>query len=125
MDKDANHANDASESWGEDESEVFVEFGRAMVPGREEIERTFLDLIPAEADEPFTFVEIGTGSGWLSAAVLREFPGARILGGRRAPDALRRSRRAAPVPPGGTFLGRRAAGGAGLPELPRAAPPRR
>src|SRR5918912_1533313 len=88
MDKDANHANDASESWGEDESEVFVEFGRAMVPGREEIERTFLDLIPAEADEPFTAVEIGTGAGWLSAAVLREFPRVRILGLDGSPEML-------------------------------------
>jgi len=89
MDKDANHANDASESWSEDESEVFVEFGRAMVPGREEIERTFLDLIPAEADEPFTAVEIGTGAGWLSAAVLRAFPKARILGLDGSPEMLK------------------------------------
>jgi SAM-dependent methyltransferase len=67
------------ETWGEQESRVFVEFGRAMVPGREEIERTFLDLIPAQPEEPFLAVEIGTGSGWLSAAVLREFSKARIL----------------------------------------------
>lgn len=80
MDRGTNRASHALESWSEDESKVFVEFGRAMVPGREEIERTFLDLIPAEADEPFTAVEIGTGAGWLSAAVLREFPKARILG---------------------------------------------
>src|SRR5215210_9329566 len=88
MDKDANHANDASESWGEDESEVFVEFGRAMVPGREEIERTFLDLIPTEPDEPFLGVEIGTGAGWLSAAVLREFSKAKILGLDGSPQML-------------------------------------
>src|SRR5215203_5758741 len=88
MDKDANHANDASESWSEDESEVFVEFGRAMVPGREEIKRTFLDLIPAEADEPFLGVEIGTGAGWLSAAVLCEFPKARIVGLDGSPQML-------------------------------------
>jgi SAM-dependent methyltransferase len=78
-----------SETWGEDESRVFVEFGRAMVPGREEIERTILDLIPAEPDEPFLGVEIGTGAGWLSAAVLREFSKARMLGLDGSPEMLK------------------------------------
>ena len=77
------------ETWGEQESRVFVEFGRAMVPGREEIERTFLDLIPAQPEEPFLAVEIGTGSGWLSAAVLREFSKARILGLDGSPAMLK------------------------------------
>ena len=77
------------EVWGEDESKVYVEFGRAMVPGREEIERVFLDLIPAELDEPFVGVEIGTGAGWLSAAVLREFSKARILGLDGSPEMLK------------------------------------
>ncbi len=77
------------ETWGEDESKVFVEFGRAMVPGREEIERTILELIPAEPHEPFVGVEIGTGAGWLSAAVLREFPKARILGLDGSTEMLR------------------------------------
>src|SRR5829696_9535000 len=88
MDRGTNRTNDAVEAWGEDESRAFVEFGRAMVPGREEIERTFLDLIPAEADDPFTAVEIGTGAGWLSAAVLRAFPRARILGLDGSPEML-------------------------------------
>lgn len=57
-----------------------MEFGKAMVPGREEIERTLLDLIPAERDEPFVGVEIGTGTGWLSEAMLREFYEARMIG---------------------------------------------
>ena len=89
MDEGANRANDATEAWDEDDSKIFVEFGRAMVPGREEIEQTFLDLIPAEGDEPFLAVEIGTGSGWLSAAVLREFPKARILGLDGSPQMLK------------------------------------
>jgi tRNA (cmo5U34)-methyltransferase len=88
MDKGTNRAKDAPESWDEDESKAFAEFGRAMVPGRKEIERTFLDLIPAEADEPFTAVEIGTGTGWLSAAVLRAFTRARILGLDGSPEML-------------------------------------
>lgn len=80
MDEGTNRADDAGGAWGEDESRVFVEYGRAMVPGREEIERTILDLVPAEPDEPFLGAEIGTGAGWLSEAVLLEFPKARIIG---------------------------------------------
>lgn len=89
MDERTNQAYEALGDWGEEESKVFVEFGQAMVPGREEIERTILELIPAESDEPFLGVEIGTGAGWLSAAVLREFPKARILGFDDSPEMLR------------------------------------
>jgi SAM-dependent methyltransferase len=89
MDRGTNRTNDAPDTWGEDESRIFVELGRAMVPGREEIERTFLDLVPAEPDESFLSVEIGTGAGWLSAAVLREFPKARIVGLDGSPEMLR------------------------------------
>src|SRR3712207_2290074 len=91
MDERTNQANNALGAWGEDDSKVFVEFGRAMVPGREEIEQTFLDLIPAERDEPFLAVEIGTGSGWLSAAVLRGFSKAEILGLGGSPAMLKKA----------------------------------
>jgi tRNA (cmo5U34)-methyltransferase len=89
MDEGTNRINEAPGAWGEDESKIFVELGRAMVPGREEIERTLLDLIPAEPDEPFVGVEIGIGAGWLSAAVLREFSKARIVGLDGSPEMLR------------------------------------
>jgi SAM-dependent methyltransferase len=89
VDKGTNRVNEAPGIWGEDESRIFVEFGRAMVPDREGIERTILDLIPAELGEPFLGVEIGTGAGWLSAAVLRRFPRARILGLDGSPEMLR------------------------------------
>ena len=59
MNRGTNRANEAPGAWGEDESKAFAELGRAMVPGREEIERTILDLIPADPDEPFLGVEIG------------------------------------------------------------------
>lgn len=89
MDEGMNHPNDPPEAWGEDESRVFVEFGQAVVPGREEIEGTLLDLLPVERNEPFVAVEIGTGAGWLSAAVLREFPEARMVGLDGSPAMLR------------------------------------
>ena len=91
MDEGTNQANDALETWGEDDSKIFVEFGRAMVPGREQIEHTLLHLIPAQPHEPFLAVEIGTGSGWLSAAVLREFSKAHVLGLDGSPEMLKKA----------------------------------
>lgn len=88
VDVGASRAGDAPGTWGEDESKTFIEYGRAMVPGREEIERTLLDLLPARPDEPFLAVEIGTGAGWLSAAILRGFPQARVLGLDGSPEML-------------------------------------
>ena len=88
MERGRTQPNNAPESWSEDESRVFVEFGRAMIPGREEIGRTILDLLPAASDEPFVGVEIGTGAGWLSAAVLGAFPRARMVGLDGSPKML-------------------------------------
>src|SRR4028119_489038 len=96
MEEYENRSAGRSETWGEDESRVFVEYGRAMVPGREEIERTILDLIPAEPDEPFLGVEIGTGAGRLSAAVPREGAGPRGARAHHPGPNPRRPRRAVP-----------------------------
>lgn len=66
--------------WSEEDSRYFIDLGRIYTPSRNEIQETILDLIPAEHDEPFLAVELGAGSGWLSAAVLERFPAARVLG---------------------------------------------
>jgi tRNA (cmo5U34)-methyltransferase len=89
MERGKSSPNEAPEGWSEDESRVFIELGRAMVPGREEIERAILDLLPAARDETFVGVEIGTGAGWLCAAALREFPGARMVGLDGSKEMLR------------------------------------
>ncbi len=91
MDESTSRVNEAPETWGEEESKTFIEFGRAMVPGREEIEGAFLDLIPAELEESFLGVEVGVGAGWLSAAVLHEFPEARMLGLDGSQDMLQQA----------------------------------
>src|SRR5919109_2622459 len=66
-------------AWKESDSELFLDFGRVLTPARHEIERAFLDLIPARQDEAFLFVDIGTGQGWLSEALLRHFRAARVI----------------------------------------------
>lgn len=67
------------EGWLETDSEVFVVFGEVFVPGREEILRVLLDHVPAAPGEAFLAADVGCGGGWLSEAVLREFPGSRVL----------------------------------------------
>ena len=91
MDESTSRVNEVPETWGEEESKTFIEFGRAMVPGREEVEGAFLDLIPAEPGESFFGVEVGVGAGWLSSAVLREFPEARMLGLDGSQDMLQQA----------------------------------
>lgn len=66
-------------AWQEGDSERFIELGKLYTPRRDEIETALLDLIPAERDEPFLAVEIGSGQGWLCEAVLRRFPRSRVL----------------------------------------------
>lgn len=67
-------------TWSERDSQNFIERGHIHTPARDEIERTILEMLPARADESFTAVELGVGSGWLSEAILRSFPGSRIIG---------------------------------------------
>ena len=65
--------------WREETSSQFIDHGRVLTPGRDEIGRTLLDLVPAAPDEAFVAVEIGSGQGWLSEALLRRFPRARVV----------------------------------------------
>lgn len=67
------------EGWLETDSELFANLGEIFTPGREEIERVLLEHVPAERTEAFLAVDVGCGEGWLSEAVLREFPNASTL----------------------------------------------
>lgn len=84
-------AEDDGMDWSEDSSRRFIERGRIYTPRRDEVRETLLDLIPAEPDEAFLAVELGVGSGWLSAAILERFPKARIVGLDGSPAMLRES----------------------------------
>lgn len=76
-------------AWSEAASAEFLEVGRVYTPSRDELEQVMLDLIPAEPEESFLAVELGIGSGWLSAAILERFPAARMLGVDGSPTMLR------------------------------------
>jgi SAM-dependent methyltransferase len=66
--------------WQESDSAFFIDRGRIFTPDRDTIARAFLDLIPANDDDPFCGVEIGHGQGWLMDAVLGQYPKARMIG---------------------------------------------
>lgn len=66
-------------AWREEDSAVFIDLGRIMIPRRDEIEQTIVSLIPAETNDAFTFVDIAAGAGWLSKAILQRFPRSRAL----------------------------------------------
>jgi tRNA (cmo5U34)-methyltransferase len=67
-------------AWQESDSARFIDLGEIYTPRREEIADAFCDLLPAEPDDTFTGVELGTGEGWLCEAILRRYPNARMIG---------------------------------------------
>src|SRR5436853_243705 len=71
QDQDPRAAASEDIFWQESDSQVFLDFGRALTPARDEIARTLVDLVPALPDEAFLFADIGTGQGWSSDLELR------------------------------------------------------
>jgi tRNA (cmo5U34)-methyltransferase len=66
-------------AWDEDDSATFRAVGAVAVPDREEQLATLLCLLPFRTDEEFTAVDLGSGEGALSAALLRCFPSASVV----------------------------------------------
>ena len=64
----------APQHWSEDDSARFLTLDDVAVPMREQQIATFCALIPAQADETFTAVELGAGGGLLARAVLDAYP---------------------------------------------------
>jgi SAM-dependent methyltransferase len=75
--------------WQESDSAAFLDLGRILTPGRDEIARVLRDLVPARSDEPFVFVDIGTGQGWLSQQLLGHFAAAQAIALDGSPTMLR------------------------------------
>jgi len=64
----------ASQHWTEDDSARFLTLDDVAVPMREQQIATLCALIPAQADETFTAMELGAGGGLLARAVLDTYP---------------------------------------------------
>jgi tRNA (cmo5U34)-methyltransferase len=52
---------------------------RLLVPRKDELLETIVDLIPFGPDEAFTVLDVGTGQGALSACILERYPRAQVV----------------------------------------------
>jgi SAM-dependent methyltransferase len=75
--------------WREEDSALFIDMGEVMTPARDDMGQALLDVIPATADEEFVAVEIGSGAGWLSEALLVQYPRARVIAIDGSPAMVR------------------------------------
>lgn len=66
-------------SWSEDDSGVYRRLAPVAVPNRRRQLASIVTLLPFEAGERFTVVELGSGEGALSHAISSAFPRARII----------------------------------------------
>jgi tRNA (cmo5U34)-methyltransferase len=64
--------------WEEDDSATFIRYGELFVPQRDEQLQALLALVPAEPDEEFAAVDLGSGPGAVSLALLDAFPQCRV-----------------------------------------------
>jgi cyclopropane fatty-acyl-phospholipid synthase-like methyltransferase len=75
--------------WREEDSALFIEMGEVLSPARDDMGQALLDHIPATSDDAFVAVEIGCGAGWLSEALLVQYPHARVVATDGSPAMLR------------------------------------
>ncbi|HXW77250.1 MAG TPA: methyltransferase domain-containing protein [Candidatus Eremiobacteraceae bacterium] len=81
------------DAWQEPDSQTFIDYGRIFVPGRDEIGRTILTLMPAKPEDTFVCVDAGTGDGWLSRLILERFGNSHMIALDRSPAMLDHARR--------------------------------
>jgi SAM-dependent methyltransferase len=74
--------------WDEHSSRAFLDYGRYLVPGREEQIRTLCALIPARP-EPFYVLELACGEGLLAQEILERYPTAILHGYDGSVEMLR------------------------------------
>jgi cyclopropane fatty-acyl-phospholipid synthase-like methyltransferase len=70
---------DESVEWSAESSETYRKLASVAVPAREEQIATLLCLLSFGRDEAFHVVELASGEGALSQAILAAFPTARVL----------------------------------------------
>ena len=66
-------------NWTEEDSQVYQQLATIAVPARDEQIATIVALLPFGKDAEFSVVELGSGEGFLSEAILSCFPNARML----------------------------------------------
>lgn len=71
-------ARQAPAGWREDDSEVFLRWGHLYVPDRAEQIDTVVSLLPPDGDG--VVLDLGSGAGLLSEAVLERHPETRVVG---------------------------------------------
>src|SRR5262245_17045984 len=70
---------DESVEWSAENSAVYRQLASVAVPAREEQVATLLSLLPFGRAEAFRVVELASGEGMLSQAILEAFPAATVL----------------------------------------------
>lgn len=78
--------------WTESDTDLFLRYGRIFVPERDELAKTFIDLIPANRNESFVAVDIATGGGWLTEAIVSHFPKAHVIALDGSPGMLKHTK---------------------------------
>jgi predicted O-methyltransferase YrrM len=76
--KEAMMSDELQATWTEENSETYARLAAVAVPAREEQLATLLTLIPFGPNETFRAVELGSGQGYLSRALLTAFPRASV-----------------------------------------------
>ena len=66
--------NEAQPTWSEENSETYAKLAQVAVPAREEQLAALLSLVPFGRDAAFKAVELGSGEGFLSQALLTAYP---------------------------------------------------
>ncbi len=67
-------------TWSEADSRDFLDLAEVAVPSRREQIEVIASLIPREAGEAFSLLDLGCGEGVLAERVLERFPRCRLLG---------------------------------------------
>lgn len=80
------------QEWDEENSKLFMDYGRYFVPEREQQIQIICDLIPPR-DEPFHILELCCGEGLLANALLERFPNAIVHGFDGSTEMLQQSQR--------------------------------
>jgi tRNA (cmo5U34)-methyltransferase len=70
---------DETVEWSAENSAVYRQLASVAVPAREDQVATLLSLLPFGREEAFHVIELGSGEGLLSQAILEAFPAATVL----------------------------------------------